>query len=103
MAEWKMHNMENGRKYTHWKMVENAQLENARMQSAQQGKCHNGKYTTWKMTENSHTGKWQKIHTWKMPESKMHNIENERKHTYRKMAENAHLEIARFENAQHGK
>ena len=36
-----------------------------------------------KMTENSHTGKWQKIHTWKMTERKMHDTENGR-------TENAH-------------
>ena len=55
------------------------------------------------MIENTHTGKWQKIHTWKMLERKMHNTENDRKVTYRKMTENTHLENARTENARHGK
>ena len=60
--------MENVRKITPWKMEENSSLENNRM-------------------ENAHLGKWQKNHTlekarknhdWKMPEWKMHTLENDR-------------------------
>ena len=42
------------------------------------------------MAEKPHTGKWQKIHTWKMAERKMHNTENGRKVAHWKMAENTH-------------
>ena len=42
------------------------------------------------MIENAHTGKWQKIHTWKMKERKIHDTEYGRKITHWKMAENAH-------------
>ena len=50
MIEWKMHDMENahpekGRIYHYWKKVENAHLENERMQIARYGKCKNGKRT----------------------------------------------------------
>ena len=38
------------------------------------------------MTENTLTGKWQKMHAWKMTEWKMHDTEN-----------------GRTENALHGK
>ena len=38
------------------------------------------------MTENTSTGKWQKMHAWKMTERKMHDTEN-----------------GRTENALHGK
>ena len=72
-AKRKMHDTENGRKFTHWKMAEN---------TWQKGKC-----TTRKMTENSHTGKWQKKHTWKMAERKMHDTENGRTNKHWKMAE----------------
>ena len=41
------------------------------------------KMTTRKKTKNTDTGKWQKIHTWKMTERKMHDMENGR-------TENAH-------------
>ena len=30
------------------------------------------------MAENAHTGKWQKKHTWKMTEQKMHDTANGR-------------------------
>ena len=30
------------------------------------------------MTENTPTGKWQKMHAWKMTERKMHDMENGR-------------------------
>ena len=40
MTEWKMHNMENGRKYTYWKMAENTHLDNDRMENAQHRKWH---------------------------------------------------------------
>ena len=60
MTEWKMHIIEKDRTYT---------LENGRTYTP--GKWQNRKCTTRKMTENSHTGKWQKIH-WKMTERKMH-------------------------------
>ena len=103
MAEWKMHDTENGRKFTHWKMAENTHLENNRTEIAQHGKWQNEKCTTRKMAENSYIGKWQKIHTWKMIEWKMHNTENGRKFTYWKVAENTHLENGRTENARHGK
>ena len=42
-------------------------------------------------------------HAWKMPEWKLHTLENDRKITPRKMTENAQLEFARMENAQPGK
>ena len=51
------------------------------------------------MAENTHTGKWQNMHTWKMTEWKMHDPENGRKCTYRKMAETACPEFDRMENA----
>ena len=35
-----MHNMENGRKYTYWKMAENTHLDNDRMENAQHRKWH---------------------------------------------------------------
>ena len=66
MPEWKMHNLENDRKVTPWKMIENIgnahsgkcqknhTLENDRKITT--GKCQNGKCTTWKMTEKSHPG-----------------------------------------------
>ena len=38
MVGKKMHNMENGRKVTHWKMVENAHPENDRTENARHGK-----------------------------------------------------------------
>ena len=40
MTDWKMHNIENGRKYTYWKMTENTQLENNRTENAQDRKWH---------------------------------------------------------------
>ena len=40
------------------------------------------------MPENTHTGKRKKIYNWKMPEQKMHNLENGRKATPLKMIEN---------------
>ena len=52
------------------------------------------KFRPWKMTEN---------HAWKMPEWKLHTLENDRKITPRKMIENAQLEFARMENAHPGK
>ena len=55
------------------------------------------------MAENAHTGKWQNSHTRKMTEHKLHDLENGRKYTYRSMAENAHTENDRTENAGHGK
>ena len=55
------------------------------------------------MAENTHTGKWQKIHTLTMTEWKMHNTENGIKYIDWKMAENAHLDNDRVINAQHGK
>ena len=91
--------------------MENAHMENDRIENAHQGKrpkiqtLENGKKMhTQKLPElslNSHTGKWQKIDTWKMAERKMHNTENERKFRYWKMAENTHLENDRTENARH--
>ena len=38
MKEWKMHDMENDRKCTPWKMTEKARPENERMENAQHGK-----------------------------------------------------------------
>ena len=35
MKEWNLHDMENDRKCTPWKMIEKSQLENDRMENAQ--------------------------------------------------------------------
>ena len=80
-------------------MLENTQLEFARMENAHPGKCLNGnctppendrKITPQKMTEKTnlenakmeiaHPGKYQngKCTTWKMPEWKLHTLENTR-------------------------
>ena len=53
----------------------------------------------------SHPGKYQngKCTTWKIPEWKLHALENDRKITPWKMTENAQSEFARMENAHPGK
>ena len=52
MTEWKMHDMEKGRKCTPRKMTEKSQLENDKMEIAHP---ENGRKTTyWKMTEKAH-------------------------------------------------
>ena len=35
MTEWKMHNMENNRKLTPWRLLEKVHPENGRMENAQ--------------------------------------------------------------------
>ena len=44
MITWKMHNLENDRKNTHWKMMKNTHTGNDRI------------YTPWKMVENAQHG-----------------------------------------------
>ena len=66
-------------------MIENSYLENDRMEIAHPGKYQNRKCTTWKM-----------------PEWKLHALENDRKITPSKMTENLQLEFARMENTQPG-
>ena len=55
------------------------------------------------MMEKTHTGKWKKIHHWKMTEWKMHTMENGRKITSWKMEENPLLENDRMEITHPGK
>ena len=52
MQEQKMHIMENGRKCTGWKIKENTQLENVRMENAQPE--NDRKFTPLKMIENKY-------------------------------------------------
>ena len=90
-----MHTMENGGKITPCKMPENSLVEIDRMEKAHHGKCkknhtlengrkfitrkhQDGKCTPCKMAEKSHPGKSKKNHDWKMPEWKMHTLENDR-------------------------
>ena len=73
-----MHNMENDRKVTSWNMIENLQMytqENVR------------KITPWKKVEKSllENALPGNSTAWKMPEWKMHTMENERKSTYWKI------------------
>merc|ERR1712025_1046487 len=75
-----MHDMENDRKCTSRKMTEKSQQENNRMENAHP---ENGRKIT--------PGNWQKKHTWKTKEWKMHDMENDRKCASRKMIQNAHL------------
>ena len=56
MAEQKMPDMENGRKYTDCKMAEKTQLENDRTENARYGKWQNENCLTWKMAKYTHTG-----------------------------------------------
>ena len=74
-----MHKTENGIQYTYLKMAENAHPDNDRIKNIQLGKEQNRKCRTQKMSENMHTRKWQKMHTLKMTEQKMHDTENGRK------------------------
>ena len=50
----------------HGKIPKIQTLENGRQYTS--GKWQNGKCTTRKKTENARTGKWQKMHTQKLPE-----------------------------------
>ena len=60
MPEWKLHALENDRKITSQKMMENWQLEFVRLENTHPGKYQNGHCMPWKMTEKSHPWKWQK-------------------------------------------
>ena len=86
MAEQKMHDTENGRKYTYWKMAEKALPENGRTENARHGKWQ--KMHVPEKGRNCLPGKWQngKCMTRKMAERKMLDMEN-----------------GRTENARHGK
>ena len=47
MKEWKIHDMENDRKYAPWKMIEKSHPKNDRVENDR-------KITHWKMTEKAH-------------------------------------------------
>ena len=49
MKEWKMHDMENDRKCTPWKMIEKSHPENGRMENAHPE--NDRIYHHWKMIE----------------------------------------------------
>ena len=83
MLERKLYPPENDRQIEPWKMTENLNLENARMEIA-----HPGKYQKWKM------------HNLEIPEPKLHILENDKKITPRKMTKNQQLKFARMENTQ---
>ena len=51
IKEWKMQDMEKGRKCTAWKMTEKSQLENDRMENAHP---ENGRKISQKMTEKAY-------------------------------------------------
>ena len=52
MKEWKMQDMEHGRKCTSWEMIEESYLENDRMENAHPD--NDRKITRLKMTETAH-------------------------------------------------